>query len=316
MTDYAIEIAHLCRVYKAARRRAERRAVDDVSLSVRRGEWVALLGPNGSGKSSLLRIIATLDQPDGGTVRWFGECEVNVRAVRARLGVVFQSPALDALLTISENLMIQAAVFGLAPERARKRIAGLAEELRIADRLDDRVGALSGGLTRRADLARALLPNPAMLLLDEPTAGLDPPAREEFLAALSRRHETEALTIVMTTHLLNEAERAERVVMMDSGRIVADGSPSHLRSSLAGAGSVAIRTPWRWRDELASLVGEPSRAGDEAIVSVSQEDEATLTNAVRTLTALGASVTVGPPTLEDVFAARSGHTLVGEETAL
>lgn len=308
MSDSAIELDHVRRVYPDSKGADDRVALDDVSLSIKKGAWISLLGPNGSGKSTLLRLLATMDEPTTGALRWFGDANANRRDIRATLGVVFQSPSLDVLLSIRENLRLQSAIFGLPEAESNARIERLADELRLTDRLDDRVGALSGGLARRADLARALLTNPSLLLLDEATAGLDPPSRDEFLAALSRRHGAGDLTILMTTHLMDEAERAGRVVMMDGGRVVADGSPDDLRRGLTHDGRIVLRTGWASHDELAALGYSPTRAGESALLPFTHEDHE-FGEALDALIASGASVSIGPPTLEDVFAAKTGHTL-------
>ena len=313
MTASAIELANVRRVYRGRGARAQRVAVDGVSLSIERGAWVALLGPNGSGKTTLLRLIATLDEPDDGRVTWFADSSAARASVRGRIGVVFQSPSLDALLSVRENLRVHAAVFGMDARTRETRIDALAGELDLADRLDDLVGALSGGLARRADLARAMLPAPDLLLLDEPTAGLDPPSREGFLGAVASRRESTSMTVLMTTHLMDEAERTDRVVMMHLGRVVADGSPGELRRSIGEDGRLVLRAAWNAHELLESLGLSPRRAGAEALAPVA--DEAALSRAVESLATQGVPAVIGPPTLGDVFASCTGEELEATQTA-
>ncbi|TVQ32858.1 MAG: ABC transporter ATP-binding protein [Phycisphaeraceae bacterium] len=314
-----IEVREARRIYRARGRRRGRTAtparvaLDGVSLNVGAGEWLALLGPNGSGKSTLLRILATLDSPQSGAVRRFGvDAESGSAAladVRRRLGVVFQSPGLDPLLTVRENLACQAALFGMRLDAGAEAIERIAAEAGVFDRMNDRVGALSGGLARRVDLARALLPSPELLLLDEPTTGLDHAARSGFMESLDRLHSAGAVTIVMTTHLMDEAERADRVVMLAHGRIVGEGPPGELRRELGGAVARTSAEHRRLLEE-AGLHVAPARDG----VIGSGELEA-VERAASALTRAGASFHIGPPTLGDVYLGLTGMALSSDGAA-
>lgn len=290
-------------------------AVAGVDLVVERGQWVALLGPNGSGKSTLLRILATLDVPSEGEARilgWSAGDRAGVSSVRARLGVVFQSVSLDPLLSVRENLMVSAATYAMPASEARDRIACLALELDIGARLDDRVGTLSGGLARRADLARALMHGPELLLLDEASAGLDLGARLALLDLLERARAMRrgGLTILSATHMMDEGERSDRVVMMHGGRIVADGTPTALRAA-RGERLLRVEDTAVARDVLARAgVLESAWTSDgegrEVVVSPGTDRERAI---VEELLGIGAAFRIGAATLGDVYLALTGASL-------
>ncbi len=314
----AIRASNLCRTFPGSRGRAPRAALDDLSLTVPIGEWVALLGPNGSGKSTLIRLISTADRANDGTLEALGSTiggdTTDARALRrykSGLGVVFQSPGLDRLLTIRENLLAQASLFGLSGRASTERITSAARRFELIDRLDDRVGSLSGGLARRADLARALLHHPRLLLLDEPTAGLDLDARTRFLDTIAdlRREAADTgrpLTVLMTTHLMDEAERADRVVMMHEGRIVADGAPSDLRAALGGS---SLRSSGRASAPILERFGlSVSIAPDGGIIGRG-DDRGALAAAASELARAGLPFEVSPPTLGDAYLAATGRSL-------
>jgi len=302
---HVVEVREARRTWRAGKR--ERHALAGVSFQLARGEWTALLGPNGAGKSTLLRILAALDTPDQGEARLFGEPvgrQAAAPAVRRRLGVVHQRAALDPLLTVRENLRAQGALFGLDRRESRARAEDVAARLGVAERLDDRVARLSGGLTRRADLARALLTTPDLLLLDEPTTGLDHAARLAYLDALEQERARRGPAILMSTHLLDEAERADRVLMLSEGRIVADGAPEELKRSLGDEQDVMLRCAPDAAEALAKAGLATRRAGGEVLAAAPRGSEA-LRRALEALAASGASAQIGPPTLADVYAART-----------
>ncbi|MDX2115925.1 MAG: ABC transporter ATP-binding protein [Planctomycetota bacterium] len=310
--DAAVRCDSLRRVYRVksggARGAAgELVALDGVSLSLPVGGWTALLGPNGSGKSTLMRILGTLDRPSSGRATVLGyEIHPGVppaRGLRALLGVVFQKPGLDPLLTVRENLRTQAALGGMTRGRADERAAALAERFGLAALLDERAGRLSGGMLRRADLARALVLGPRLLLLDEPTSGLDHEARLEFLELARSLVRTAGLTVLMSTHLMDEAERADRVVMLCDGRIAADGAPDDLRARLGG---VVLSADAAHAGVLESAGLNVRRSGARALAA---GDAPLIGSAARDLVGIGASFSVGPPTLGDVYMAVSGRAL-------
>lgn len=292
------------RVFPARRQTPQRTALEAVSLEVGPREWVALLGPNGSGKSTLLRILGAADAPTSGEARVIG-LDAGSRApeVRRQVGVVFQNPGLDALLTVRENLAMQASLHGSRGAGAAERIRAAAETFDLTDRLDDRVGALSGGLKRRVDLARALLPEPRLLLVDEPTAGLDHSSRATFLDVLDQLRASTDLAIVMSTHLMDEAARADRVVMLSKGRLVADGAPERLCRS---HGAAILRTSRGGADALSAVGWAPTESAGAWTLA---GDSASLHRASGALLRSGIAFEFSPPTLGDIYRSLTGESL-------
>ncbi|HLT47564.1 MAG TPA: ABC transporter ATP-binding protein, partial [Rubricoccaceae bacterium] len=218
-------------------------ALREVTFSVAPGERFALLGPNGGGKTTLFRLAATLMRPSEGRVTVFGHDTAGApAAVRRRLGVIFQQPALDRELTVRESLRAHAALVGVPRAEVGARAAEVLARFGLDEHAGRRVKALSGGLARRTDLARGLLHRPALLLLDEPTTGLDPAARRDLWDALDALLRRDGTTQVVATHLMDEAERCDRVGILDRGRLVALDTPDALKSRL-GAETLWLDTP-------------------------------------------------------------------------
>lgn len=278
------------------------RALGGVDLTVGPAERVALLGRNGSGKTTLLRIASTQLRPDVGRVRVCGHDLSSPEAVRARIGVVFQSPALDPALTAREALALQAALVRIPRAERRGRIAAALADAGLSDRADDRVGTFSGGMARRLDLSRSLLHRPALALLDEPTTGLDPLARDAFWNILDRRRADGAQ--VIATHGMDEAARCDRVVILHEGRVVADDTPQALTAAL---GPDAL---WLDTDDAVALGADLSRRGLDTL-TVDGRVLVRAPDARDRVAELYArpdvrGVTIQPPTLADVFAAHVG----------
>jgi len=228
-TDDQINVKNLSHAYQT------RRALDSVSFSVSCGEIFGLLGPNGSGKTTLFRILSTLMPVTSGTVRVLGhDLTTEVKAVRSLLGVVFQHPGLDGKLTVVENLRHHGHLYGLAGKSLRYRISELLERFGVADRARERVERLSGGLQRRVEIAKAMLHSPRVLLLDEPTSGLDVAARRQLNDYLGALAGTENILVLLTTHLLDDAETCNRVGVLDAGKLVALGEPDELKAQVSG----------------------------------------------------------------------------------
>ena len=296
----------------------ERRALDGISLEVHRGELFCLLGPNGGGKSTLFRILATLSLPDSGTAKIAGHDVVSAAAeVRARLGVVFQSPSLDGKLTILENLRCGGALYGLTGTELESRIIEATKALNLTDRLNDIVETLSGGLQRRAEIAKCLLIRPEVLLLDEPSTGLDPGARLDLWASLEKLRSEHGVTALCTTHLMEEAARADRVGIVSSGKLVALGTPDELTAAIGGDVISLGASKETGADQLAKLI--TSKTGIPATVvegEVRIEHVEAYALAARLAGEFPKEITslrIARPTLEDVFIARTGRLFADQD---
>ena len=288
-------------------------AVDAVDFRVEPGECFGFLGPNGAGKSSTMRMIGCTSPPSAGTLRVLGlDPARHGPEIRARLGVVPQDDTLDSELSVRDNLYVYARYFGLARAEINRRVGDLLEFVQLADRRDSLVDALSGGMRRRLAIARALVNEPDLLLLDEPTTGLDPQARHlvwDRLHTLRRR----GVTLVLTTHYMDEAEQlCDRLVIMDRGRIVAEGSPADLVARHASREVVELRFPDDddRRSARAGLNGPGERVEElaERILVYTDDGEATAAR-LRATGLRSAGLVVRRGTLEDVFLALAGRAL-------
>ena len=299
----ALAVDHLTHRY------GDRLALDDVSLEIATGSFVALLGPNGGGKSTLFRICATLQRPSRGTARIFGaDVMLAADAARRRLGVVFQSPALDVRITVRENLTHHGRLHGRGGRSLQQAIDSALARVQLADRGGEIVSKLSGGLRRRAELAKVLLTQPDLLLLDEPTTGLDPGARREIWRDLAAMRADTGVTVVLTTHLLDEAEMADRVVVLDRGRVVIDGAPADLTRRVGGD---VIRLQTAAPASLAARVTErfglATRVIDDEVRVERDEAHSFVATLVEAFPAEIRAVRFGRPTLEDVFVHYTGR---------
>lgn len=228
-----IQIENLTHVYPASRKTPARKAIDSLTLGVEEGQFCILSGPNGSGKSTLFRILCGMAYPSAGTIRIAGHDLLKEPAqARARMGVVFQSPAVDKHLSVAENLKLHADLYGLSGRDLDERKDESLGWTEVKDRLNDKVMTLSGGLARQVELAKCLLTRPGLLLLDEPTTGLDPASRRSFVDALHKIQRHRRMTVLMTSHIFSEAEDADRVAIMKDGVLLADDSPQSLRGRL------------------------------------------------------------------------------------
>jgi ABC-2 type transport system ATP-binding protein len=299
----AIQASHLVYHY------GPREALADLSLSVAQGEIFAFLGPNGGGKTTLFRLLSTLIPLQQGDVEILAfDLRRQSPAVRAAIGVVFQAPSLDKKLTVAENLRHQGHLYGLRGPELRHRAAEMLDRLGLADRAAERVEALSGGLRRRVELAKGMIHRPRLLLLDEPSTGLDPGARSDLWNYLRTLRDERGVTIVLTTHLLEEADQADRIAILHEGRLVALDTPDALRSTVGGD-SITIQTPdpARLAAAIAAQFGCDSRVLDGCVRLEQADGHRWIARLVEAFPGQIESVTLGKPTLEDVFIARTGH---------
>lgn len=228
-----IIIRNLTHIYPGTRKQPPRKAISDLSLTIRDGEFCILSGPNGSGKSSLFRILCGMAVPSAGQISIAGaDLLTDPAAARAAMAVVFQSPALDKHLSVAENLRLHAALYGLKGKVLDERLAEALAWTDLKTRLGDKVDTLSGGLARQVELAKCLLTRPRLLLLDEPTTGLDPNSRRNFLTALRAIQRERKMTVLMTSHIFSEAEDVDKVAIMRSGVLLAHDTPQALRARI------------------------------------------------------------------------------------
>jgi len=305
----AIEVEHLTHRYDS------RAALADVSLSVSEGELFGLLGPNGGGKTTLFRILSTLLLPSEGKARVFGhDVAREPLAARRQLGVVFQAPSLDRKLTTAENLRCQGGLYGLRGATLRRRTEEMLARLGLAERRDERTEKLSGGLRRRVEIAKGLLHRPRVLLLDEPSTGLDAGARRDLRLYLRRLRDSEGVTVFFTTHLLDEAEACDRLAILDRGRLVALDTPDALKKTIGGDVIVleAGEPETLCRQIAARFGGEPAVVGGRVRLERPQAHRF-VTELVEAFPGQIESVTLAKPTLEDVFIRRTGHRFWEEE---
>lgn len=288
-------------------------AVRGIDVEVQRGEVFGFLGPNGAGKSSTMRMIACVSPPSGGELRIFGlDPVVDGSRIRARLGVVPQLDTLDTELSVQENLWIYGRYFDLSRAECRRRTTELLEFARLSDRADSVVDNLSGGMKRRLSIARSLINEPELLLLDEPTTGLDPQARHVLWERLYRLKQ-QGVTQVLTTHYMDEAEQlCDRLVVMDQGRIVAEGSPRDLIAQHSTREVVELRFDTGGHHEVAPLlagVGDRVEELADRLLVYADDGDAALAE-VHHRGVRPDSVLVRRSSLEDVFLLLTGRSLV------
>jgi ABC-2 type transport system ATP-binding protein len=296
-------------VHGLVHRYNDRAALNGVSFDVRPAELFGLLGPNGSGKTTMFRILSTLMVPVAGQAIILGhDAAKDPSQLRREIGVVFQAQSIDLKLTAAENLQHQGHLYGLHGPALRARIKEILERVRLADRARDRAETFSGGMQRRLELAKGLLHGPRVLLLDEPTTGLDPGARRDLWQYLSILRDEEQVTVLVTTHLMEEAERCDRLAILNEGKLVALGTPTELKREIGGdvivleakdPEALAVRIRTRFNISV-QVVGSQVRI---------EKDQAHrfVTNVVEAFPGEIDGLSIAKPSLEDVFIKRTGH---------
>ena len=297
-----------------------RTALDDVSFDVRPAELFGLLGPNGSGKTTLFRILSTLMLPTAGRALIMGfDAAKDPSGLRRQIGVVFQAQSVDEKLTAYENLWHQGHLYGLRGSALHQRILEILGRVGLADRAQELVETFSGGMARRVELAKGLLHHPSVLLLDEPTTGLDPGARRDLWQYLQILRDEERVSVIVTTHLMEEAERCDRLAILNEGKLVALGTPSELKHEIGGdvvlldatndAESLAQRISTRFHVD-ATVLNDNARRNQVRIEM--ENGHRFITGVVESFPGEIQAVSVSKPTLEDVFIHRTGHRFWSE----
>jgi ABC-2 type transport system ATP-binding protein len=300
----AVEVSDLRHAY------GDRVALDGVSFSVPAGEIFALLGPNGSGKTTLFRILSTMLPAPPGAVRVAGfDPAADAAGVRSHIGVVFQSPSLDKQLTAEENLVHQGHLYGLRGPELRRRVGEALEAVGMAGRARERTATFSGGMRRRVEVAKALLHRPRVLLMDEPSTGLDPAARVEMWRHLRQVTSAGGVAVLLTTHLMEEADGADRLAVMDRGRLIACDTPAALKDRIGGdVISMVSRDPSALAEALRDRLGLTAEVVDGAVRIERDRGHELVPRLIEAAPGLVESVSVGKPTLQDVFIRLTGKS--------
>jgi ABC-2 type transport system ATP-binding protein len=308
--DAVIQLQGLRHLY------GDRVALDGVSFDVRPAEIFGLLGPNGSGKTTTFRILSTLMLPSGGRALIMGHDVAREPAlVRRNIGVVFQAKSIDIKLSAQENLMLIGHVYGLHGAPLKKRVSEMLGRVGLADRAKEKAETFSGGMQRRLELAKGLLHHPSVLLLDEPTTGLDPGARRDLWQYLQILRDEERVTVLVTTHLMEEAERCDRLAIYANGSVVALGTPAELKSEIGGD---VILLECDEPDSLAQRIeqrfGLHPTVLDHQVRLEIESGHRFVTEVVEAFPGEIEGVSVHKPSLEDVFIRRTGHRFWTEES--
>ncbi len=294
----------------------DRTALNGVSFTVNRAEIFGLLGPNGSGKTTMFRILSTLMLPAAGRASILGhDVALDPSGVRRQVGVVFQSRSIDVKLSAEENLIHVGHLYGIVGSALKKRVAEMLARVSLTDRAKDRAETFSGGMQRRLELAKGLLHHPQVLLLDEPTTGLDPGARRDLWQYLQLLRDQDGVSIIITTHLMEEAEKCDRLAILSHGNVVGLGTPAQLKSEIGGD---VILLDAHDPQKLAAAINARFAANaavlDDGRVRIEREaGHRFITEVVEAFPGEIDSVSVSKPTLEDVFIRRTGHRFWNED---
>jgi ABC-2 type transport system ATP-binding protein len=296
----------------------DRTALNGVSFDVRPAELFGLLGPNGSGKTTLFRILSTLMVPtSGGTMIAGIDAVRQPGALRRHIGVVFQAQSVDLKLTAYENLWHQGHLYGLRGSELQARITEILIRVGLLDRRNDRVEAFSGGMQRRVELAKGLLHHPEVLLLDEPTTGLDPGARHDLWQYLRILRDEEHVSVIVTTHLMEEAEGCDRLAILNEGNLVALGTPQALTREIGGdVILLEAREPQSLADRIRNKFQLDATVMDSQVRLEIENGHHFVPEVVEAFPGEIQSLSVSKPTLEDVFIHRTGHKFWSEHVDL
>ena len=320
LADNGLEVARssptpVISVQNLVHRYENRTALNGISFDVRPAELFGLLGPNGSGKTTLFRILSTLMIPTGGRALVMGcDATQDAATLRRQIGVVFQAQSVDPKLTAYENLWHQGHLYGLRGSALKKRVEEILARVGLADRAKERVETFSGGMQRRIELAKGLLHHPGVLLLDEPTTGLDPGARRDLWQYLQILRDEEQVSVLVTTHLMEEAERCDRLAIMNEGNLVALGTPAELKSEIGG--DVILLDAAHDADLLAQNIRARFHVATTVMgnqVRIEQEaGHRFVPDVVEAFPGEIQAISVSKPALEDVFIHRTGHKFWSE----
>src|SRR3954470_10073942 len=304
-------ISPVISVRELVHRYDNRTALNGVTFDVRPAELFGLLGPNGSGKTTIFRILSTLMVPVGGRALILGhDAAKEPSQLRREIGVVFQSQSIDLKLTATENLRHQGHLYGLRGRDLSNRIQSVLERVGLSDHAREKAETFSGGMQRRLELAKGLLHGPRVLLLDEPTTGLDPGARRDLWQYLRMLRDEDHVTVLVTTHLMEEAERCDRLAILNEGKLVALGTPAELRSKATLGGDVVIleaREPESLAARIAQRFGVSPAVIENKIRLKRAEGHRFVTEVSEAFPGEIESISVAKPTLEDVFIDLTGH---------
>lgn len=304
-----VSLSDLSHSYPAKGKSPARQALSRVSFDVSPGETFGLLGPNGGGKSTLFRILSTYFPPSSGKALIFGlDASLSLREIRPRLGVVFQNPSLDSKLTVRENMTHQGRLYGLGGSELSKRAGELLERYRLSDRAEELAGSLSGGLRRRVELAKALLHDPELIIMDEPSTGLDPGARKDLWGHLKELKASRKATLMVTTHLMDEAENCDRLALLDSGAVAALGTPQTLKAEISGdVITIESADPEGLKARIHERFGLEASVMDGLLRLEREKGHSFIPQLVEAFPGLIRSVSLSKPSLEDVFLHHTGH---------
>ena len=314
--EIAVATSSVISVQNLVHRYGDRTALNGISFDVRPAELFGLLGPNGSGKTTLFRILSTLMIPVAGRALILGfDAARDPNNLRRHIGVVFQAQSIDIKLTAAENLRHQGHLYGLRGAAQKLRIQEMLARVGLADRAHEKAETFSGGMQRRLELAKGLLHHPSVLLLDEPTTGLDPGARRDLWQYLQILRDEEKVTVIVTTHLMEEAEHCDRLAILNEGKLVALGTPAELKHEIGGDVILLdTRDPEALAEKIRARFEVDAQVLDGQVRLERENGHRFITDVVEAYPGEIEAISVSKPTLEDVFIHRTGHKFWTEGT--